>query len=136
MCAVGTVNDGNLFWGLVRTDAADQTTAKSFVNSVAFCVSHELVEAVTDIDGNGYVASNGCEIGDICEAKTLFNYRGWEVEQYWSNWDSACIHGDQPVSVRKFLANSGLGGGPSLRALPFARIGLDAIARFQCLVLT
>jgi hypothetical protein len=130
-------SDGNLFWGLVRTDGADQTTANSFVNSFAFCVSHELVEAFTDCDGNtGYYSSNGCEIGDICETKAFFAYRGWTVEQYWSNWDSACIHGDQPVSVRKFVKGAGFSPIAGLRDLHFSRIGLDTIARFECLTIT
>jgi hypothetical protein len=130
-------SDGNLYWGLARTDFADLTSAAGFVRSVANIVGHELIEALTDLDGGtGYRASNGCEIGDICEDKSLVSYRGWNVQKYWSGWDAACIHGDQPVSLRKFLANSGLGAGPSLRARPFRRIGLDTIARFQCLLIT
>jgi hypothetical protein len=129
-------NDGNLYWGLARTDTAPQISAALFMQHIAEIVGHELVEALTDLDGNGYFASNGCEIGDICEDKSLVSYRGWNVQKYWSGWDAACIHGDQPVSLRKFLANSGLGAGPSLRTRPFRRIGLDTIARFQCLLIT
>jgi hypothetical protein len=129
-------NDGNLFWGLARTDGADQTSGNSFVSSFSFCVGHELVEAFTDLDGSGYISSNGCEIGDICETKAFFAYRGWTVEQYWSNWDSACIHGDQPVSVRKFVKGAGFSPITGLRDLHFSRIGLDTIARFECLTIT
>ena len=106
------------------------------MSSVSFCVGHELVEAFTDLDGSGYVSSNGCEIGDICETKALFAYRGWTVEQYWSNWDSACIQGDQPVSVRKFVRNAGFSPIKSLRDLHFPKISVDTIARFECLLVT
>jgi hypothetical protein len=84
----------DLFWGLVRTDGANTTPAKVFVNSVAPCLGHELAEAVTDRDEEGFLTSNGCEIGDLCETKSFFTYPTWTVEQYWSNWDSACINGN------------------------------------------
>jgi hypothetical protein len=61
-----------------------------------------LAEAFTDRDEDGFKASNGCEIGDLCETKAFFGYRGWNVEQYWSNWDAVCIKGDSPISMSKY----------------------------------
>jgi hypothetical protein len=123
---------GNVFWALVGTKGASTASGRAFVGSVAFCVSHEFAEACTDTDAHGYISSNGCEIGDICELNT-FNYRGWLVEQYWSNWDATCINGDKPVSFRKFLAETGLALNPGLRSLNQAVINTDYIARIQCL---
>jgi hypothetical protein len=97
----------DLFWAIVGTSGAPSGTGTSFANSLANCVSHELAEAFSDRDEHGYLADNGCEIGDICETKASFRYRGWTVEQYWSNWDNNCIHGDQPVSLRRFLGAIG-----------------------------
>lgn len=116
---LGGPNVTPVFWTLVRTDNAS-TNGLAFVSSFAFCVSHELAEALTNPDTKGdygFLASNGCEIADICE-QHQFNYRGWSIEQYWSNWDAACINGDQPVSVRKFLAATGYNGANGLRGLP------------------
>jgi hypothetical protein len=102
----------NLFWGIIRTDGAVTSSAQEFVDSVASCASHEIVEAITDRDGEGWHGDdgNGCEIGDICEppAALLFSYQSspnaaWNVQQYWSNWDNACVRGDRPVSLRAFL---------------------------------
>jgi hypothetical protein len=113
----GSSDNDDLFWGVIRTDGADTTSERKFVNSVAFCAGHELAEAFTDRDGQGFLASNGCEIGDICETKTFFNYRGWNVEQYWSNWDSACIAGNEPISLIKFLRLMKLDPTKGVRAL-------------------
>ena len=109
----------DLFWAIVNTSGAPSGTGTRFANSLAFCVSHELAEAFSDRDGHGFISdvvpgtNQTCEIGDICECAAgcpgliTFPYRGWSVEQYWSNWDSTCIHGDQPVSLRKFLGAIG-----------------------------
>jgi hypothetical protein len=67
-------------------------------------VSHELVETFSNRDGNGYYTddSNGCEIGDLCEAAATGGIitvpysvagRTWQVENYWSNFDARCIAG-------------------------------------------
>jgi len=120
--------DDDLFWAVVRTDGAPKTSGTAFVNSVAFCVGHELVEAFTDRDSGGYIASNGCEIGDICELNN-FGYRTWtSVEQYWSNWDRACINGDKPVSMRQYMSARKLNPAAGLRALHTPVISTDWMA--------
>jgi hypothetical protein len=122
-------NGNDLFWCLIRTDGASTKTEQGFVDAVAFCAGHELSEAFTNPDGGGYIASNGCEIGDICESKTGFTYRGWNnVEQYWSNWDSACLQGDNPVRMRQYLAARNLDPASGLRALGTSVITADWLA--------
>jgi|SRR5215469_11956099 len=133
----------NLFWCVVKTigNTLVQGRETAFVNGFAPLVGHELCEAFSDRDdGGGYIASNNCEIGDICEADASgnfqsFSYTGttapvttWTIEPYWSEWDSSCVHGDRPVSVRKFLAAINYKGG-GLRGLGAPAIGLDYIAQ-------
>lgn len=118
----------DIFWAIVGTSGAPSGTGTSFANSLAYCVGHELAEALSDRDNQGYIADNGCEIGDICETKTFFQYRGWTVEQYWSNWDSTCIQGNQPVSLRKFLGSIGFDFSQGLRSLNTPVINLQYMA--------
>jgi hypothetical protein len=131
-------HNDDLFWAIVGTSAAVPGTGKAFANSLAYCVGHELVEALSDRDEQGYKTDNQCEIGDLCETRNAsnqdtgnvfrFNYRGWRVEQYWSNWDNTCIQGDQPVSLRKFLGAIGLDGSQGLRGLHTPEISLRYMA--------
>jgi hypothetical protein len=124
----GNSQNNDLFWGLVRTDGADKSSELNFVNSVAFCVGHELAEAFTDRDGGGFVASNGCEIGDLCETKAFFNYRGWNVEQVWSNWNSSCVRGDGPISLKQFLAAMNVDPKTGVRQLKLSELSRNTMA--------
>jgi hypothetical protein len=118
----------DLFWCVVRTDHASTATAKSFVQSVAFCVGHELAEAVSDRDPQGWHGDdgNGCEIGDLCEQLGTHDYRGWQVQQYWSQWAQTCINGEDPISLRTILEKLNLPG--SLRSLGSPVVNTDVIA--------
>jgi hypothetical protein len=118
----------NLFWAIFSTKGADVSTGPIFVNGVAFCVSHEVAEALSDRDGDGYISDDNCEISDICENEATFNYRGWDVEHYWSNWKRKCIRGDEPVSVRRFLLAQGLVPSLGLLQLGTKRLSLDFMA--------
>ena len=101
----------NLFWAVVRTKSASTETSSGleFARSRAYIVSHELIEAATDRDGQGFTTPS-CEIGDICEAVgqtaccSTYDYLGWQAEYYWSNWDNRCIRGDEPLSLRRLAA--------------------------------
>jgi len=117
----------DLFYVIIRTDkVADLSSGASLIRSVSACVSHEIAEAVTDRDGRGYHGAP-CEIGDLCEQNGTFKYRGWDVEQYWSQLDRSCINGDQAVSLRQFLqAKTGHLG--SLRIFGPTTIDTDFIA--------
>jgi hypothetical protein len=117
--------DDDLFYAVIRTDKAPQSTGQAFIQSVSYCVSHEIAEAVTSRDGRGY--NNGsCEIGDLCEQNGTFKYQGWDVEQYWSVWRRSCIQGDRPVSLRRFLAT--LGQLRNLRLLGTPVVNIEFIA--------
>lgn len=122
-------SNDDLFWAVVGTNGANQTNGNTLIHSVSYCVSHELVEAFSNCDDQGFHADNGCEIADICETKTFFpNYRGWIVEQYWSNWDNSCIQGSQPVSLHKFLGSIGFDFSKGLRSLNTPVINIHYIA--------
>lgn len=130
-------HNDDLFWATFRSHSANQSSGDSLIRSMAFCISHEMNEAFTDRDSHGYRASNGCEIGDLCEAfgstsggATTFPYQGFGVERYWSNWDHGCIQGDNPVRLSKFLKAAAPHGAvpPGVRWLGMSKIGLDTIA--------
>jgi hypothetical protein len=59
--------------------------------------SHELVEAVTDAEGNAILGDTAscygggwCEIGDVCQGNTGQS-NGVTVQAYWSQRDGACV---------------------------------------------
>jgi hypothetical protein len=116
----------DLFWGMARTDKSDTTTGRGLIEAISYCVSHEIAEAVTNPGGGGYFKGD-CEIGDLCEQNGTFQYRSWQVEQYWSQLDSACIQGDSPVSVKRFLAAAGKSSA-SLGALGTSVLNVEYIA--------
>lgn len=65
--------------------------SRAFISSV---FSHELVEALTDPEGNGIQVNptnpnNWNEIGDVCSTTGLVN--GVTVQSYWSQVDKACV---------------------------------------------
>jgi hypothetical protein len=65
--------------------------SRAFISSV---FSHELVEALSDPEGNGVQvnptnANNWNEIGDVCQSTGLVN--GVTVQSYWSQSDRACV---------------------------------------------
>ena len=111
-------SDDNLFWAIVQGYAHDppQTTPKDFVDSISFCVSHELVEMFTNRDDNGFFQDGtGCEIGDLCEANAAqmfftVPYGPWWVETYWSQAAHACIGppGVATISVSTTFISFGL----------------------------
>lgn len=83
----------------VRNDAAFQSLARVWGQYA----SHEIVEACTSRDGNGYQV-DGKEIGDVCEPKRIKDFGGastrnvtgargqsWRVETYWSQSDGTCV---------------------------------------------
>jgi len=91
----------DLAWGLVYfPPPAGGATPASVVNSVCYCLVHEMVEAFTNPRGKGWSvnvpasggnAGQNCEIGDLCETKTFHNVGRWNVETYWSNQDKGCV---------------------------------------------
>ena len=63
------------------------------VNDLTLYASHELAEAFTERDGDGFRDDQGKEIGDLCEAQrgaqlvagTTSSPIGWNIERYWRN---------------------------------------------------
>ncbi|GLH72695.1 hypothetical protein GETHLI_11970 [Geothrix limicola] len=65
--------------------------SRAFISSV---FSHEVVEALSDPEGNGIQvnptnSSNWNEIGDVCQSTGIVN--GVTVQSYWSQSDKACV---------------------------------------------
>jgi hypothetical protein len=78
---------------------------RAFVSSV---FSHELVEALSDPEGDGVQvnptnSSSWNEIGDVCSSRGLVN--GVTVQSYWSQQDQACVI---PVNIRFKLEVTGI----------------------------
>lgn len=94
-------NHADLAWGLVYfPPPAAGAKPAAVVNSVCYCLVHEMVEAFTNPRGAGWSvnapasggnAGQNCEIGDLCETKTFHNVGRWSVETYWSNQDKGCV---------------------------------------------
>jgi hypothetical protein len=137
--------NSDLFFGIVSTKSAkaNSVTDRAFVESLSACISHELAELFSDRDSAGYVSaactnpdktSETCEIGDICESAGNFSYQRtgspsiWSVEQYWSNWENSCIHGNKPVSLKAFLRAINFDFTKGLKSLGTPTINLQFIA--------
>jgi hypothetical protein len=96
----------NLIWATV-TGYNNSFGGEIFVDSIGFCVTHELSEAFSNPTGDGWFADNvsgqTCEIGDICEADAAGDQiekvpytvsdTTYDVERYWSNAAAACVTG-------------------------------------------
>lgn len=72
--------------------------------NISSVFSHELVEALTDPEGDGIQvnptnATNWNEIGDVCSSRGTVN--GVTVQSYWSQIDQACvIPADIPLDMQ------------------------------------
>jgi hypothetical protein len=64
------------------------------LDNITMAATHELVEAITDPQGAGWLMdqffNSGYEIGDACNRVGAF-VAGVRVQSYWSNSDKACI---------------------------------------------
>jgi hypothetical protein len=97
----------NLFWAIIQewhNHPALPGSPHEFVGSCSWCVSHEMVEAFTNRDGQGYQNDNQCEIGDVCECSAgsedhktpiikveiSVEGRNWYVQPYWDNANQSC----------------------------------------------
>jgi hypothetical protein len=97
--------ESNLFWVVIpwptnisfpptATDPASlKTFFKGLVNTITLYCGHEMVEACTDRDMDGYKNSDDCEIGDICYGSNA-RFLGWIVEKYYSN-----VHASQQLAA-------------------------------------
>ena len=89
----GVTNPGSpptYYWAIVKTnDCGPASGGITFVNNFAQKIAHELAEQFSDRTGSFK------EIGDPCLNNGEM-YRGWQIQQYWLDWDNGCINGDQP----------------------------------------
>jgi hypothetical protein len=83
------LNGTNLHYGWVANGGT--------LASVTSVFSHELVESVTDPEGDAFTltgtgcpATGWCEIGDVCNGNNAI-INGVTVQRYWSNVDQACV---------------------------------------------
>jgi hypothetical protein len=118
------------YWAIVKTNdtAGPPSTGLTFVNSFAQKVGHELAEQFVDRTGTFE------ELGDPCLNNSV-NYRGWNVQQYVSDWDKSaanpngCINGDNPVSLKRFMTAINFDFQHNgLRSLGTSIINIDYIA--------
>jgi hypothetical protein len=122
----GLTNPGpppTYYWAIVKTnDCGPPSSGITFVNCFAQKVAHELAEQFSDRNGSFK------EIGDPC-LNNGDTYRGWAIQQYWSDWDNSCINGDNPVSLKKFLTAIGFDfKNKGLLSLGTPTISIDYIA--------
>src|SRR6266566_2816827 len=97
----------NLFWAAIPMPSAPGLTFKLVADILTPTLCHEMAESFTDRNGNGWVAPNGCEIGDVCENESADRLGHWRIERYWSDADLVCfpvVHG-MPYST--FLLQTG-----------------------------
>jgi hypothetical protein len=117
------------YWVIVKTnDCGPPIAGLAFVNNFAQKVAHELAEQFVDRNGTFE------EVGDPCSNNPA-NYRGWNVQQYVSDWDKSaanpngCINGDNPVSLKRFLTAINFDFQHNrLRSLGTSIINIDYIA--------
>ena len=99
------------------SDPEGNPEAESTVNTVA----HELVEAITDPDGTGWMDPNGFEVGDKCEIgpqlgpvlgygadgapyNQLLNGHQYLIQDMWSNARGGCVSASSAPGVAPRLA--------------------------------
>jgi len=75
------------------------------IDTITTTLSHELVEACTDPEGDGWTIDGRSpptdEIGDVCQG-TVSRVNGIAVQGYWSRFDGACLI-PTVFSLRRFL---------------------------------
>ena len=124
----GRTNPGpppTYYWAIVKTnDCGPPSAGQTFVNNFAQKVGHELAEQFVDRNGTFE------ELGDPC-LNNDWTYRGWTLQQYWSDWDKGCINGDQPppmprsfqsVDGYKHVYVLGTNGNLWLEQAPFGKV--------------
>ena len=72
--------------------------------ALANVTAHEVIEMLTDPDGNGWVDRSGEEISDKCvwrfgSCVTLGSTR-WQLQKNWSNADHGCVQEKAPAAPR------------------------------------
>ena len=124
----------DLFFAVINTtkaSGANPSSGKKLIESVSVRIAHELAEACTDRDGQGFHQPGGH--GEICDKPCghphyLYGQEPWQVPVCWSYWHQACIHSDQPVSLATVLRVLAHGKKHRLRSLGVSDVGLESLA--------
>jgi hypothetical protein len=100
---------------LLHTSAAPARTVATsgpvrFLDRTTWIMSHELVESLTDPEGNAIVGVSGtceqsgwCEIADICDSTVVVS--GVAVSTYWSEQADKCVAPDRATSATPHQAS-------------------------------
>ena len=99
-----------------------KTDVQANLDSITTTISHEVVEACTDPEGDHDSAwkvyglqADLNEICDVCTTTTV-SVGGVAVQGYWSNFDNACII-PTAFSLQRFLRMKGLDPSKGLRGI-------------------
>jgi hypothetical protein len=70
--------------------------------------AHEVLEILTDPDGNGWLDPSGEELADKCNFRfggcVALGSTRWQLQKQWSNADHACIQEKASASPRVAVA--------------------------------
>lgn len=72
------------------------TSYTEVTQSIVNSTSHEIVEAMSDPNGHGWIGPNGNEIGDLCESDlttVTLNSSAWNLQKIWSDDSNSCSSG-------------------------------------------
>ncbi len=76
--------------------------------ALANVTAHEVMEMLTDPDGNGWLDRSGDEIADKCNWRfgscVALGGTRWQLQKQWSNADHACVQEAAPASPRVAIA--------------------------------
>jgi hypothetical protein len=93
-------------------DFGDPNSITSQLNAITTVLSHELIESMTDPNGNGITCTNGNELCDGEAQSDLAFINGYEVDSFWSQSDGAyAIYDGKNESVTVDNGNLIVNGG-------------------------
>ena len=75
-----------VIWSVIDYQDIGSSTAEAMQS----LITHEVVEAATNVDGSGYANAKGDAIGDPCNWNITLTDTGGAVQQFWDNRTAAC----------------------------------------------
>ncbi|MBS0445931.1 MAG: hypothetical protein JSR59_08280 [Proteobacteria bacterium] len=125
----GTLTDNTSAGGFHFWSSIDRQTFHFawISNADSYIASHEIIEACTDPEANGYTQpENGIEVADICEdnSDAAGDADGVVAASYWSNRDSRCILPRRVAGIDVQMDDCGVG--PAMGEVSELRLSLSA----------